>query len=259
MSFAPDSELVRVVRPSRGFRRGKYVQRDRSRIVAIVNHTTGMGPVRRFLDEKQRRRHGWRDPFEAALWIYENVMDAGPHYVVGQEEGQIAQVCPEDRAAWHVGGKGGRAYRREGWMDARTEWWHDLFPGMGSPRELAGGRLWLPYDPAPSLLEKLRRSRWTAWREAGSVNANTDGIEVVPPEDGGPWSDACWRNLVELHHDLADRHVIPLDSHHVVSHSIAHPLSRSTADGRPWDPPSTQWTWVRFAQRAGQSVWCPPP
>jgi len=259
VAFEADHPGARV-EPSLGYRRGKYQRRTRSP-AAVIIHTTGFGPVRRFRDDRQRRRHRWATPHDAALAIYRGMMEAGPHYVVGQG-GELAQLAPEGVCAWHVGGRGGRHYRREleRWLTVECTWWASRWPGLRSPRELAGGRLWLPYDPAPSLLERVSRARWIGWREGGSVNANTIGIEVVPAEDHprGPWSDEAWRTLLQLVGLICGRHGIPQDAHHVLTHSDAHPRARSRR-GRPWDTWREQWTWEQHAERAGLPVWCPPP
>lgn len=257
--MTPDSYVADFARPSLGYRKGKYEERTRDP-VAIVVHTTGFGPVRRYRDPKQRKRHGWADPFDAALTIYERIMSAGPHYVVGQG-GQCAQVAPEDVCAWHVGGRKARPYaaadrrdKPEAWAhsDARRyAWWFDRWVPYTNPRQLAGGHLWDAYS-------KPTGARVALSSLAGSVNANTIGIEVVPPPEGAHemWSVLCWETLTDLICDIAARYSIPLRREHVLCHSDAHPIARTAANGAPWDTYETQWTWERFCAYAGIPVAC---
>jgi hypothetical protein len=247
--LAPDSPLVPRVVPSLGVVRGVYEPRLRP-AEAVVVHTTGIGPVRRVLDPKfakWRERTGIHDPFEAALWIYRVAMRAGPHYVVDGETGRRVQVCPENLCAWHVGGRGGGRYRHDfdRWANLDTAWWIEEWPTLTSPRDLAGGRLWLPYG--------ARTSAWVALHSlGGSVNANTYGIEVVPclSDPRGPWTDAGWTSLVELVGDICLRRDVPCMRDRVIRHSDAHPLKRS-ARGAPWDPSPVQFTWGEFSGRSG--------
>lgn len=198
--------------PSRGQREGAYSKRRHGAPVAIVVHTTGAGPRRRFLGNRRK----FPGVYDAALFIYRRIMRAGPHFVVGQG-GECVQVAPEDRAAWHVGSKGGRAYRKP----PRAFWWLEKWaPALKSPADLAGGKL------------------WRGW----SVNQNTIGIEVVPPLKNlrGPWSDDCKAALDSLIVSLCADHGIPRDQFHVITHSDAHPHDR-TRRGAPWDPAPEAW------------------
>jgi len=241
--FEPEHAGADLVLGSRGYRRGLYAPRGTAP-AGIVIHTTGAGPTRRFEDERERRRHGYRSPFDAALRIYAELMNAGPHYLVGQQ-GQVAQLAPESLCAWHVGGRKAQRYHRERWQTPHTRWWERRWD-LRSPRDLAGGRLWAPYVAPPSL-----RVRWAAWMARGSCNANTLGIEVVPSDEfaSGPWSAACWDALTGLIFDLASRHAIPLEREHVLTHSDAHPLARS-AHNAPWDTSAEQFVWDRFVGHA---------
>lgn len=255
-----DSHVVSALSVgSRGYRRGKYEERTRPP-VAIIVHTTGWGPVRRYLDKKQRERHGWTSPFEAALWIYETIMDAGPHYVVGQK-GECAQVAPESVCAWHVGGRKARPYARaerkgraDQWGSPRHDWWRERWVPYDNPRELAGGHLWDAYGKATGARVALASM-------AGSVNANTIALEVVPPPTGAhePWSQTCWETITDLIYDVAHRHEIPLRREHILTHSDGHPLARTAANGAPWDTYETQFTWTRFCNYAGLPILCGVP
>ncbi len=240
--------------PSLGYRKRKFEPRLRPPS-AIIVHTTGAGPANRLTSAvpaivQWRKRNGFpSNTFESAIRIYQSVSEACGHYVVGQEIGQIAQLAPEAQCAWHVGGAGGRAYAKhvDVWNTTDTGWWEDRWPALGSPRELASGRLWEPYGHRVGL-----RVAWAQWRGGGSVNANTIAIEVACPLDDprDSWTDAAWSNLVELVIDIAGRHEIPLTREHVLTHSDAHPLARSEKN-KPWDPNTRQWSWPRFAAIAG--------
>lgn len=197
--------------PSRGHREGCYKPRRHGPPIAIVVHTTGAGPRRRWLANRRR----FPGPFDAALFIYRQIMRAGAHYVVGQG-GEVVQTAPDDVAAWHVGSKGGRKYRRA----PVVGWWLDKWaPEVQTPQDLAGGLL------------------WRGW----SVNQNTIGIEVVPPLNlTGEWSDECMAALDAMIVFLCSEYRIPRDRFHVVTHSDAHPHDR-TRKGKPWDPSPKAW------------------
>lgn len=234
--MSPDSRVAERFTESLGQRRKKYEPRTRPP-AAIVVHTTGYGPVRRYKSDPSR----YGSPFNAALWLYAQAMQAGPHYVVG-EHGECVQVTHESLCAWHVGGKGARPYRHASryWTTARYGWWASRWGKDISPRDLAGGDLWRPYSKATSVKVALHSL-------AGSCNANTIGIEVVPPQLNArdPWSDQCWYTLAVLVEDIAYRHQIPVTRDRIITHSDAHPIAR-TAKGKPWDTDPAQFTWERF-------------
>lgn len=225
--FTGDSEVVDRIEPSLGVRKKKYDERP-GRVVAIVVHTTGGGPLKRFKNGAERKKFKYKTPFDAALRIYGELMFEGPHYLVGQSDGDLAQLAPEIQSAWHVGQGGGHLYALDEWPTQGVRWWNDRWGTLESPRELANGRLWT-HD---------------------SVNANTIGIEVVPNEARplGAWTDAAWTNLVALVVDIAARHGVPIDRTHILTHSDAHPLKRS-AQNKPWDPRPAQWSWDEFRAR----------
>lgn len=217
--------------------------------MATIIHTTGGGILSRF--EREGARKGDATPFETAMRVYGTIMEASGHYVVGQGEGQIAQVVPEALCAWHVGGAGSAPYHRLGtsWIPrserARYEWWQERWSGLDGPGDLAGGELWEPYVIGPSLLQRLRHP--LSWGK-GSVNAWSIGLEVVPPlgDQRGEWSSACWRSVTRLVVDMHERDAVPLERDRVITHSDAHPLSRTTPRGKPWDTVPEQWSWERF-------------
>lgn len=199
--------LLTIKHPARGYARGRWKKRDRPP-AAVVVHTTGAGPVRRVTEAKfdrWRRRHGVPKgrSFEAALAVYGHVMDAGPHFVVGQG-GELEQVAPLGYAAWHVGS-------RNLW---RYKWWHVHHPKTHA--------WWVARHPAfESPLE------WPVW-ETRSVNERTVGVEVVPPigDVSGPWSDAALEAVGWIVQQVG----LP-----VTTHADVHPLAR-VRNGKPWDP-----------------------
>ena len=229
MSYEPDSRVADRAVSSRGYAGGHYAARQYPP-AAVVVHTTGAGPVKRYVDERQRARHGWESPFDAALWVYQSVIDAGPHYVLGQR-GECVQVAPEGVCAWHVGSAESHPYtrapRESTWAKSEATWWFERWGPRLNPCQLAGDALWF----------------------GGSCNANTLGIEVVPPGQAtrGPWSTDAWRTLAILVEDICERHEIPVERDRILTHSDAHPRAR-TARGAPWDPPPAQWTWGRYCE-----------
>jgi hypothetical protein len=218
--MSKDSSVASAFVESLGSRKKKY--KPRATVRAVVVHTTGNGPLKRWRAEQNIPGKAQPTPFLTAVQrTYRQINVNGPHYVVGQE-GECIQVCSEKLAAFHVGSEGGSLYEREDWLEVKYEWWAERWPGVDTPRALAGGRLW----------------------ENGSCNANTIGIEVVPPRDdaSGAWSPACWDTLHRLVLDITTRHGIPMEPEYVVTHSDAHPMSRTTDKGDPWDPGARQWT-----------------
>lgn len=201
-----------------GYRRGKWKPRAQSPI-AIIWHTTGAGPARRF----KSRPDKYSSPFDAAVKIYSGMMNAGPHFVVGQA-GELIQLAPLGVTAWHVGSRLGRKYRSNRWAKGhRYEWWLNRWvpEGVLSPMELAGGGL------------------WNGW----SCNRNTVGVEVVPPAHraNAEWSEKCWDTVsflcLSLHKELGIR----IDPQYQLGHSDAHPLSRTNPRGVGWDPHPNAW------------------
>lgn len=208
-----------------GYRRGLLAERELPPVGAVI-HTTGSGPLARFIREGKRK--GDATPFETAVRIYATIMNDSAAYVVGQR-GECVQVVPESHVARHVGSAGAAVYARPRarWMTPAVAWWGERWPELASPHALAGGLLW----------------------RDGSCNRSTIGVEVVPPESGarGAWSPECWATLASLVLSICGRYEIPVDREHVVSHSDAHPISRS-AKGAPWDPPPAQFTWDRMRE-----------
>jgi hypothetical protein len=232
-----------------GYRTGKLAERHVAPC-AVVIHTTGAGPCRRSTEE---RFAGWRakydvpygDALQCAVLLYTRIMTASGHYVVGQD-GKIVQVVPESHCAWHVGGKGSRVYFNdpEHCLDAkRYVWWRARWLGLMNPRDLGGGHLWDPPHNEIGVLDRLR-----AGMPIGSVNANSVGIEVVPDAKNptAPWSAEAWDAVARLVLDVCARNAIPVKKDRVISHSDAHPISRTTPEGRPWDPSASLWSWDRF-------------
>jgi hypothetical protein len=241
-TFERDSYLVDWIAPSRGFRRGKFlIYGTRKSYSAIIVHTTGVGVL------KKAKR--WKiPPIAAAARIYGTQMDASGHYVICGNTGELIQTCSEAQAAWHVGSRGSKPYSKPNWARStwakkvrkkNVEWWSQRFPMYQSPFELAGGKLWTP-----------RGNKMTC-------NANALGIEMVPnfEDPQGPWTNNAWDKLIQLVFDVSDRRSIPIGSDFILSHSEAHPLSR-TRNNLPWDPSGSQYDYARFAEKAGIPLEC---
>lgn len=205
---------------SRGTRNNKYSLR-RSPVVGYVIHTTGAGPLRRFRSTSERRRFGYTSPMDAALRTYHELMDEGPEFVICGDTGRVVRTGLPYECTWHVGSRGGQPYHSEGWARRCDRWWRARWPLLTSPVELCHGRLW----------------------KNDSVNTNTRGVEVVPPQSGAthPWLPATIHSLRWLLHALARFDGVRLSNQTVITHSDAHPLSRTTRSGEPWDPGPTQW------------------
>jgi hypothetical protein len=208
--------------PNRGYLRAKYKRRGLGSVCAIVIHTTGGGIIQRW--QRQGEKFGEADPFETALRVYNKLMDAGPHFVIGQA-GQVAQTCPLDFAAWHVGKLDSRPYWSKNTVPGH-KWWHDRWGhSFKSPAEMADGLLWA----------------------GGECNPNVVGIEVVPEIDDPrgvkfPWRKEAYDAIQGL--CLKIQEICPnlqLRPDTVLGHADAHPLSR-TSLGKPWDPTPLQWS-----------------
>ena len=232
-----ESPVARAYRPSLGVRKKLFA--PRATVSGIVVHTTGSGVIRRW--KKQGARFNERSPFDTAVRVYTRLMKAGGHYVVGQN-GEVVQLVPEHLAAWHVGSRRAARYKRR-WMQPKYNWWAERWDGLNSPLELAGGDLWRPYDKDAKV---GWRAKWLS--RHGSCNANTIGIEVVPPTESprSSWSDACWQTLTVLMEDICYRNSIPVERERIVSHSDAHPISRTTRSGQPWDPWESQFSFEKY-------------
>jgi hypothetical protein len=228
--------------PGLGYSRGLLAERGRP-ATAIVIHTTGGGILARFRREGAAK--GDKTPHDTAVRVYQRIMPDSGHYVIGQS-GEVTQVVPETHVARHVGGAKSAPYLTGGpWhgtKDAkRFAWWHARWAGLASPRDLAGGLLWAPGP------------RGNHRPDAPSCNAGSIGLEVVPPlmSATAPWSDECWAAIAMVVEGVSGRHGIPLDRDCVVTHSDAHPISRTTPHGVPWDTHPDQWSWERFCAEMG--------
>jgi hypothetical protein len=247
MTYEPDSPLVTRVEQSVGYRSDSYA--DRREYGATVTHVTGSGPL-------QRYQEGWRPDWaelgpgssllDVAVAIYCGIMRAAPHYLIWED--QVVQLCPERLAAWHVGSALARQYRRRDWVERAqydgeavdVSWWPDRWGGLGSPLELAGGRL---------------------WGRTGELSANSGsiGVEVLWPYDEArtPPSEQTWQTWARLVRDIHERRGIPLTPYYAVGHSDAHPAARSSG-GESWDPPAELLTPDLVADRLGVPAMCPP-
>ena len=256
MEFSESKSAAYYV-PSLGMKRKKYKERETPGS-AIVIHTTGIGPVLRathkdFAAWREKNGLQYGDVMGAAVLIYRSIMDASGHYVCWNDS--AVQLVPERFAAWHVGGKGSDVYLKKAdgtWGGSKPEagaygWWFKKWAGLRSPIELAGGHLWGPYTK-PGLGTRILNPGAFA---ALSCNSHTYGIEVPPPVHSatGEWSDRTWRGVTELVLDIAERNGIVPRPDTVVTHSDAHPISR-TKNGAPWDPHPNQFTFERFKKEA---------
>jgi hypothetical protein len=214
---------------SLGYRKGVYKPRKEAARVLII-HTTGGGIIRRYKASPGR----WKNPFETALWVYGNVMTAGPHYVVGQE-GQAEVICPLTHAAHHVGvdhktpGKSPQLYQKPWWQDqkeTRYGWWFEE-PGRDF---LADSPITLPGEP------------WGRGKRL-SCNMKCDGLEIVPPDYDPTMKDFLSEEVLDAVAYIA------LNYDYVYSHSEVHPLARTNHAGKAWDTPQPIIDQVRWKIR----------
>jgi len=182
-------------------------ERRRQPLAAICVHTTGTGVV-------QAAKETGRPTLAVALAAYAKPSAPYPHAVVGQA-GEVVQVAPWDRVAWHAGvtDRQRRDYESGAWrqrvpLDALARW-DARWPGKRGPLEVV---------PGP-------------WNET------TIGIEMIPLGSAkyvgaskvyAPETIAALRELVA--HLRAALGPLPL-----VGHEDLEPLERWDAHGG-WDP-----------------------
>lgn len=230
--------------PCRGLKRGKYEQRGLDEIKRIIIHHTGSGILGRF--KRDRERFDWKNPIEAAIHVYTKIMDSSGHYVIGHE-GQVIQHCPDNWSAWHAGyGSKRRRSRLAEWFarvkytrkkgtrprwvcrrDGKYDWWDLRWRIRGA--ETAGH--W------------KRVTSPVAWFPDLDVNGQTIGLELL--STSGPFTEIQIDSLRQLVGDLCTEYGIPLDAHHILTHSDAVPTARTSKRGFPYDPPATKYTFNR--------------
>lgn len=226
--------------PCLGYRTKAFKPRS-IRIEGVITHSTGAGIISRFKREGKKKRD--RTPFDTAVRVYRAIMKSAPHYVVGQDLGQVVQVTPDDYVAQHVSSMPSNKmyqYKPEVW--ARN------------PRAVEWLARWRPRD----IETPLHLFYGDAWFDSSSgregTNGQTIGIEVVPRMDDPTgrrylWTDDCWANLSSLYHLLADRHDLDLSPYVFVAHCDIHPLSRTTASGRLYDTTPLQFSPELFEEK----------
>lgn len=210
------SELTNATRKCLGLKQGKYSRR-RHPVFAVVIHFTGVGVWQRW-KERNMEKYGKETVFDTAVRRYCTVYDKSGHYVVSQD-GTIANVCPEDFVAQHVGSSAWRSYGSKSWCKDGLQWWKKRWPEHESPTDLANGKLWSKY----------------------SVNAVSVGIEVSPHEINpmGKFSPKCVASLRALTKDICARNNVPWDKEHVLTHADCHPIQR-TAKSASYDTLESQ-------------------
>lgn len=231
-----------------------YKKRDVNNIGGIILHNPGRGLHNRwkkenqwvFLPEEEQLELGhtqdlpdytgcekwkWKDwkkrqynepyPFDTALRVYASLMKEGPHFLICGVTGRVAQGCPLDLAAWHVGSGYQMRYKASSWL-SEAPWWHARYPHSTSPKEA------FPW----------------AYTQ-GTVNASTVGVEVCPGREGWDrkFSDEVHVALANLRTDLAGAKFMPYTTHSAVS-----PLAR-TLKNKPTDLPESQYDYEKGVLR----------
>lgn len=200
--------------------------RGDSKVIGAVVHTTGWGPVRRYLAAKRGYTEGQLrsfgaavgSPFDHALWLYAFAMEEGPHFLVCGASGRAVQLLPTDLVAWGVGSANAHRYDQAGWY-----------------RGAVNCKWWLGWADEYDITSPMDLPVWAG----GKCNPNVVNIEVVPPalsaaKVGEPWSDRACQVVAEILGKVVNRYDIEVDERHILTHSQANPLAR-TAKGQPWD------------------------
>jgi len=233
----PDPDLWRDFTryPSRGFRLGKYEKRSIEQIERVIIHHTGVGILGRFKRDKDR--FGWTIPIQAAIHAYTRIMASSGHYVIGHE-GQVVQFVPENYSAWHAGYGGRRRRSRLGEWFAKTKYTRKLGK---RPRWVCrrDGRFdW--WDVRWRLRQGITSP--LAWFPDLDTNGHTIGIELLSTPRHEPFTSIQLRSLRTLVVDICMDYGIPIDNHHILTHSDANPLARTTRRGVPYDPPASKYS-----------------
>jgi hypothetical protein len=228
--------------PGLGLRRGKLEQRTLDTITRIIVHHTGVGVLGRYKREQERRpkRFHWSGPLDAAVHVYQKIMNASGHYVVGYM-GEVVQCVPDDFAAWHAGYGGQRRRSRLAAMFDRMRYARKL--GKKVPRWLTAKRYqwWREkwYEP-------FGHESPCVWFPDLDVNGCTIGIELLSTPGQRPFSTpqlegaGQFPGLAGLVKHLSKQYGIPIDADHILTHSDVCPLARTTKSGNPWDPPPSK-------------------
>lgn len=216
-----DSSLARRFAPSRGYTREKYDERGVIR--GVVLHQPGQAAWKLFREGvkagpwRKRRLVTFAKPLDGLVWIYQNRMDAAPHYAVHRFE--VVQLVPERLAAWHCGSRNYKRYLKPNWgKGAKFSGWRERCFPHKSPVDLASGELWL----------------------GGSVNDNVVGLELLREEDGRLHPETL-EMAAEMNVDLRQRHEIPTAPGRLCDHFMVDPFARVTRFGEPWDLDRRDW------------------
>ena len=175
--FDPDSALVRVVRPS-----PNHGERDDNKVPdSIILHYTGM------------------ETAEAALArLCDPAAEVSCHYVIG-EDGEILQLVPESRRAWHAGKSywagerdmnstsigielinGGHDFGSPAYLEAQIAALVDLCRDIGSRHAIPATHILAHSDVAP--FRKKDPGEYFPWARLFEAGV---GHYVVPHPQGG--------------------------------------------------------------------------
>ncbi len=238
--------------PGLGLRKGVLNLRTLDTISHIIVHHTGVGVLGRF--KRDRDRFNWNAPMDAAEHVYTRIMKASGHYLIGYL-GEVIQCVPDDFSAWHAGYGSKRRRGRLAEYFARLRFMRKQ--GTKLPR-------WLTSDRYRWWFEKWYLTKQypspTVWFPTLDVNGQSIGIELLSTPGKEPFPKTQIQGgpsgpgLVGLVTHLCGEYAIPLDEDHVLTHSDACPLSRTTKSGKPWDPPPEKYDFgsVFGTESAGQ-------
>lgn len=175
----------------------------------------------------KKRQYNEPYPFDTAIRVYASLMKEGPHFLICGVTGRVAQGCPLDLAAWHVGSGYQMRYKASSWLQ-EAPWWGARYPHSPSPKEA------FPW----------------AYTQ-GTVNASTIGIEVCPGRAGWdkPFSEEFHVAYVTLKTQLeSDFHTLDDEGFPHTTHSAVSPLAR-TLKNKPTDLPETQYDYEKGVLR----------
>lgn len=236
-----------VIHPGLGLRKGKLDRREPYDIQRVIVHHTGVGILGRFARDKQR--FGWHDPVQAATHVYTRIMSSSGHYVIGHH-GELIQYVPESWTAWHAGyGNKRKRSLRASWFD---RWKY-------SRKDAADKPLWLCNERFAWWDLRWYKRRGicspTHWFPELDVNRHTIGIELLSTPGKAPFHPEQLAALRKLIDRLRLIYQIPVDEDHILTHSDACPLARTTKSGIPYDPPPDKWSfWTHIIADGSHGV-----
>ena len=204
------------------------LKRRKHLIELIIIHTTS-----RYFAQRVAPDDGGPPTTEGAIERYEKTRHRFFGHWLIDPQGVRVQLAEEDLKALHCASLD-RRYQTEDWM----KW--------GAP---GGVKTWEEHGREPEVVFDWWLERWpqfTSPLEMVSrrhINGISVGIDLMPLPDG-TFTAAQIKSLIELLHEICERHDLEYSREVVLAHSDVDPVRRGTVRkgkhgkiiGRGWDP-----------------------